>query len=122
MSPHDERPELLAQPRLFGREVEGARCPSCGRSTAPAIPRCPWCGSLTDSARFEATGVTWASTVLHIPVGGRRPPYGLAYVDLRDGPRVLVLHGREGPIPIGTIVRLVPSANPDAWAEIEEAL
>jgi uncharacterized OB-fold protein len=34
-------------------------------------------------------GTVWASTVLHVELPGRTPPYALAYVDLADGPRVL---------------------------------
>ena len=39
---------------------------------------------------FGPGGTVWSSTVVRIPVAGREPPVALAYVDLDDGPRVLV--------------------------------
>lgn len=38
---------------------------------------------------FGPSGTVWSSTVVRVPVPGRTPPYGLAYVDLDNGPRVL---------------------------------
>jgi uncharacterized OB-fold protein len=52
--------------------------------------------------------VVWSSTVLRVPLPGRTPPYGLAYVDLDDGPRVLG-HYTADPmarLPVGTVVEL----------------
>lgn len=86
--------------------VLGGRCERCGYSTAPATPRCPGCGGATTTARFSARGTVWASTVVHIPVGDRQAPFGLAYVDIDGGPRVLALTG-DPASPIGASVRLV---------------
>lgn len=48
----------------------------------------------------------WSSTVVRIAVGERRPPYGLAFVDLDDGPRVLVHLQRPEALPPGAVVTL----------------
>ncbi|HEX8754087.1 MAG TPA: OB-fold domain-containing protein, partial [Solirubrobacterales bacterium] len=53
-------------------------------------------------------GTVWAATVVRIPVPGREPPYGLAYVDLEDGPRVLAHAPGEEPLAVGSAVRLGP--------------
>lgn len=39
---------------------------------------------------FGPNGTVFSSTVLRIPVPGRTPPFTLAYVDVEDGPRILV--------------------------------
>ena len=54
-----------------------------------ASPRCPLCGGRPEAATFGPAGSVWSSTVVRVAVPGRTPPYGLAYVDLEDGPRVL---------------------------------
>lgn len=56
-------------------------------------------------ARFGPEGVVWSATVVRVPLPGRAPPYGLAYVDLDDGPRVLA-HVQGETVPIGARVRL----------------
>jgi uncharacterized OB-fold protein len=38
---------------------------------------------------FGPGGTVFSATVLRVPVPGRTPPYGLAYVDVDDGPRLL---------------------------------
>jgi uncharacterized OB-fold protein len=43
---------------------------------------------------------------VRVPVPGRTPPYGLAYVDLDDGPRILA-HAPGTP-DVGARVRLAP--------------
>lgn len=95
--------------------VAGVRCVSCRRAIAPATPRCPACGADVTAERFAPTGVVWASTVIHIPVGERRPPYGLAYVDLDDGPRVLALQRDPSVLAPGRRVRLEATSEPAAW-------
>ena len=59
------------------------------------------------AAEAEATGAVWtwagavwAATVVHLPVGRWQPPFALGYVDVEDGPRVLV-HLRADPCPAG---------------------
>ena len=81
--------------------VVGATCERCGFSTAPATPRCPSCGGPSRAAAFAPRGTVWASTVIHIPVGERLPPFGLAYIDLEDGPRILAHFADATPLRIG---------------------
>lgn len=57
-----------------------------------------------EPARFGPGGVVWASTVVRITVGDREPPYGLAYVNLDDGPRVLAHIAGTEPVAVGTRV------------------
>lgn len=83
----------VADPRpVFDRgAVLGARCTSCRYPTAQReLPWCPVCHAELAAERFAVTGRVWSSTVVAIPVGNRKPPFGLAYLDLDDGPRVLV--------------------------------
>jgi uncharacterized OB-fold protein len=76
---------------LDGDAVLGSRCTACRYPSAQqGLPWCPVCYAPMEPARFARTGKVWSSTVIAIPVGTRRPPFGLAYVDLDDGPRVLV--------------------------------
>jgi uncharacterized protein len=77
--------------------VAGLRCTACRYPVAQqGILWCPACYGAVEPARFAPTGAAWSSTVVQIPVGTRRPPFGLAYLDLDDGPRVLV-HLDDGP-------------------------
>jgi uncharacterized protein len=50
---------------------------------------CPECGGPLAMAEFGPYGTVWSATVVRVSVPGRTPPYGLAYVDLDQGPRVL---------------------------------
>jgi uncharacterized OB-fold protein len=106
----DPRPRVVAE-ATGGSLVEGRRCTSCGEVTAFAWPACPACAGPVEPARFGPEGTVWSATVVRIPTPGRTPPYGLAYVDLDDGPRVLAhiggAHTAEA-VPIGTRVRLAP--------------
>ena len=89
----------------------GWRCTQCAHPLALAAPWCPRCrGELTPDT-FGPTGVVWSSTVLRVALPGRTPPYGLAYVDLADGPRVLG-HYTADPmvrLPVGTAIELTTS-------------
>lgn len=103
--------------------VTGLRCPSCREMAAYAWPRCPTCAGRAEAAVFGPEGTVWSSTVVRIPVADRTPPYALAYVDLDDGPRILVhVAGSwsEGRVPpIGSRVRLTePSADGDPQVEV----
>jgi uncharacterized OB-fold protein len=55
---------------------------------------------------FGPEGQVWSSTVLRVPLPGRRPPYGLVYVDLDDGPRVLGHSRAEATPAVGERVTL----------------
>lgn len=72
-------------------------------------PRCPSCGEgpVTPTS-FGPDGVVWTATVLRIPLPGRTPPIGLAYVDVDDGPRILAhVDGCDDePLTPGTRVRI----------------
>jgi uncharacterized OB-fold protein len=114
---------LLADPRPViveqggGHALAGGRCRACGHALARRVPRCPWCRGEVAAERFGPGGAVWAVTVLHVPAGDRDAPYTLAYVDLDDGPRLLV-HLSE-PAAIGARVRLAaPTAAGDPAAEV----
>lgn len=102
----DPRPRVAVTPD--GLRLEGWRCTSCARPFALESPWCPHCRGRLAPATFGPEGVVWSATVLRVPLPGRTPPTALAYVDLVDGPRVLV-HVR-GPahderLPVGRPVR-----------------
>jgi uncharacterized OB-fold protein len=115
VSTPDPRPRVVAGPQGGGL-VEGRRCTTCGEVAAFGWPACPACGGPVEPARFGPEGTVWSATVVRIAVPGRTPPYGLAYVDLDDGPRVLAHTG--GPVPIGARVRLVPDDGGDVRVEV----
>lgn len=102
------------RPQVANGCVVGARCRACGYPTAPATPWCPVCQGPQEEARFGPGGCVWAATVVHLRLpGGRTPPYGLAYVDLDDGPRVLArLDEAAAPRP-GTRVAVVEGGGED---------
>jgi uncharacterized protein len=83
-------------------------CASCGHSAAGEVPACPVCGADVIRARRGPRGAVWASTVVRIPVPGREPPYGLAYVDIEDGPRILAHTPGDAALPVGSAVELGP--------------
>ncbi len=100
--------------------VAGGRCRRCGEAQAFRWPRCAACGGELAAEDFGPGGTVWSSTVVRIPIPGRTAPYGLAYVDLDDGPRVLAhASGPDGgSMPIGGRVRLVgPSPDGDPVVE-----
>jgi len=118
----DPRPEIRnRQPSGSGLgEVVGVRCESCGHVTAYSWPVCPACAGPVSPTGFGPGGTVWSSTVVRIPVPGHTPPYGLAYVDLDDGPRVLChLAGEPRAVPGGTRVRLLaPDGSGDPRVEV----
>jgi uncharacterized OB-fold protein len=116
-----QAPRLLADPRPVIIESDGhhalagGRCRACGHTLTRVLPRCPWCRGEVAAERFGPEGSVWAVTVLYVPAGDRDAPYSLAYVDLDDGPRLLV-HLTER-VAIGARVRLAeptPSGDPAA--------
>ena len=111
----DPRPGIVEQ---GGRHVLlGGRCVSCGHALARRTPRCPWCRSAVEPAAFGPDGVIWAVTVVHVTAGDRDVPYTLAYLDLDDGPRLLVQLDR--PAAVGDRARLAaPTPGGDPAAEV----
>jgi uncharacterized OB-fold protein len=79
------------RPRVTEGLLAGARCAPCGHPSAVALPRCPRCGGAMRPEHFGPEGTVWATTTIHVtPRGDRAVPYTLAYVDVDDGPRLLV--------------------------------
>lgn len=107
-----QAPRVVADPRpvveaaAHGHLLVGGRCRSCGHALTRQLPRCPWCRGDVAAERFGPQGSVWAVTVLHVAAGDRDVPYRLAYVDLDDGPRVLVHLLQYAAI--GARVRLAP--------------
>lgn len=81
-----------SRPRLDEGRVVGSRCTACRYPSAQVgLPWCPACYRGTmEREGFGPGGVVWASARVRLRVLHRKPPYSLAYVDLDDGPRVLV--------------------------------
>lgn len=110
-------PVADSRPVLDGDAVLGVRCTACRYPAAQqGIPWCPVCYQPVEPARFAVTGAAWSSTVVGIPVGERRPPFGLAYLDLDDGPRVLVHLAEPAVVPIGTRLRITGTDRGDLVA------
>lgn len=107
LSPPDPRPSLGLTPDE-NPVVQGCRCTTCAWPWSTALPRCPRCGADTVEASFGPDGVVWASTVVRMPIDGRTLPYGLAYVDLSGGVRVLAHATGQGdrPLRVGVAVRI----------------
>lgn len=102
----DPRPASLVDGDAV--RVAGSSCTACGFVTASAVPRCPVCGSDVAPAAFGPEGIVFASTVMRIRIPPRNPPFGLAYVILDDGPRVLAHAEVDRPLAVGARVRLTP--------------
>ena len=98
--------------------VTGVRCTACRYPAAQReIPWCPVCYAPVEPARFAVTGAVWSSTVVGIRVGDRKAPFGLAYLDLDDGPRVLVHLAEPVVLPIGTRAHITGTDAGDLVAE-----
>ena len=107
------------RPHVVDGRVAGLRCRSCGYPTASATAWCPLCCGPQEEARFGPGGRVWAATVVRLAVGGRTPPYALAYVDLDDGPRVLArLDAAVAPAP-GTRVAVAGDDDGDLVVRID---
>lgn len=87
LDPADPRPRLVVEDGTV--LLDGGRCDACGYPTTAVLPRCPECGGTSVPARFGPGGTVFSATVLRVGVPGRTPPYGLAYVDVDGGPRIL---------------------------------
>ncbi|MDN5916139.1 MAG: OB-fold domain-containing protein [Pseudonocardia sp.] len=100
-------PVADSRPVLDDGTVLGVRCTACRYPVAQVgVPWCPVCYGSVELARFATSGDVWSSTVVEIPVGDRRPPFGLAYVNLDDGPRVLVHLDEPAVLPLGARLRI----------------
>jgi uncharacterized protein len=118
----DPRPTVVEHDGAHA--IEGWRCTECSHPTLWSPPRCPVCGGHPEATTFGRGGAVWSSTVVRVAVPGRTPPYGLAYVDLDDGPRVLAhvdagVDATERLTP-GTRVRLT-GATPDGDVRVVRA-
>jgi uncharacterized protein len=112
-------PVAESRPAYEDGAILGARCTACRYPAAQrGIPWCPVCYAAVEDARFAPTGVAWSSTVVAIPVGTRRPPFGLAYLDLDDGPRVLVHLAEPAVLPFGTRLRVTGTDDGDLSAVV----
>lgn len=115
---NDPRPVVVQH--AAGAAVLGVRCSDCAYPVAFARPACPVCSGPVSQQHFGPGGTVFSSTVVRIPVGDRTPPYALAYVDLDDGPRILVATPPApgcdtSALPVGSRVRLIgvgPAGDP----------
>lgn len=88
--------------------VRGWRCTACDAVSAIEVPWCPVCRKEVQLTTFAPRGTVWSSTVFRVPLGERRPPWALAYVDLDDGPRVLVhLADAEQRLRVGSRIDII---------------
>ena len=101
--------------------VLGVRCTVC-RHPDPQrdLPWCLSCHGPVAPARFAPAGTVWSSTVVAIRVGGWPPPFGLAYLDLDDGPRVLVHLTEPVVLPLGTRAHVIGTDRGDLVAATEQ--
>jgi uncharacterized OB-fold protein len=114
----DPRPRIVSAGDQW--VLAGCRCTSCGYALAFQGPRCPRCHGPVESAAFGPDGTVWASTVVHLELPELTPPYGLAYVDLDKGPRILVQTAvtDDRPTAIGSrVVLSAPTASGNATVE-----
>lgn len=103
-APPDPRPRAVDED---GRTmVAGWRCTQCAYPIIQPVLRCPECAGEMADSNFGPAGAVAASTVLRVRVPGYEPPYAVAYVDLDDGPRVLVHTPGTTAIRPGTPVHL----------------
>lgn len=98
------------RPRAAERDgtvtIAGRRCTACRYPTAQDTGVCPLCRGPLEDAAFGPDGEVFASTVLQVRVPGHRPPTGVAYLVLDDGPRILVHTPGDRPLPPGARARL----------------
>lgn len=99
----DPRTVFVSTP---GPGVLGSTCLDHGHRTAFRVARCPRCAGPIQPATFRTDGTVVSSTRVEIGVGGIDPPYVLAYVDLIDGPRLLV-HVRSADLSVPKVGRKV---------------
>jgi uncharacterized OB-fold protein len=112
----DPRPRVVLDRGEY--RLEGVRCRD-GHPLLARFHRCPRCGAEVAPESFGPEGTVWSFTVMHVASLPEEPvPYALAYLDLADGPRVLVRIEGEAPR-VGDRARLIePSPAGDARAEV----
>lgn len=86
-----------------GLSLMGWRCARCGLAVVEPSLRCGDCGAGTARVSLRPNGVVWSWTVAGV---GRDRGTAFAYVDLDDGPRVLVRLDGDAPRAVGTRVRV----------------
>lgn len=112
----------VADPRPVWQNgaVQGLRCTECRYPAAQQeIPWCPVCHSPVAPEQFAVDGTIWSATVVRIPVGERRPPFALAYLDLDDGPRLLVHLDEPSAPAVGTRARIIGTDRGDLVGTVE---
>ena len=112
----DPRPVVVED---AGRHLlEGGRCRACAHALVLLRPRCPRCRAEVAPERFGPGGTVWAVTVVHVAAReDDEIPYTMAYVDLDDGPRVLVRLDELTPVGARAELR-APTAAGDPAAEV----
>ena len=114
-------PVAESRPQLVGGRVAGERCVSCDYPVPQVgLPWCPSCYGRLEPASFSPAGTVWSSTVVAMAVNNRRPPFGLAYVDLDDGPRVLVHLRSPKVLPARSRVVIIGMDSGDLLADLDE--
>jgi len=100
-----EDPEEL--PRLLG-----SRCPACGEVFFPRRLVCAKClREGTEDTELSTSGTIYTWTYCHVPLFGKKDAdvsgYGVAQVDLPEGPRVQsILSGERDEYSIGMTVEI----------------
>jgi uncharacterized OB-fold protein len=108
-----------SRPVFRDGRVHGLRCTACRNPSAQRdLPWCPLCRGPVVADSFSPSGSMWASTRVDIPVGVRKPPFALGYIDLDDGPRVLAHLVLPESVPIDTRVTVTGVEHGDLVAEV----
>ena len=73
-----------------GKYVQmGQHCKTCGRTTFPVTELCMNCSSdKIEKVQIATEGTVYSWSVTRVPVGGYKPPFIGAYIDLTDGVRI----------------------------------
>ena len=91
-------------------QLEGGRCAQCGHFAVPRPATCPACLSEDVSPGVvDGEGTVYAATVVRSGPRDRPLPYGLAYVDLDAGIRVMAGYAVDDERPLEPTVRVVVS-------------
>lgn len=114
-------PVADSRPVFRDGRVEGSRCAACRYPSAQrGLPWCPVCYAAITDTTFAPTGRAWSSVAVAIPVNDLKPPFAMGYLDLDDGPRVLVRLDTPTAVPIDTRMRIIRSERGDLIAIRDE--